>query len=195
MALKATLIRDLMMRVAVPDRIHIFGASGSGVTTLAVAIAERFGHAHLDVDSYFWEPTDPPFRKIREIPERQRMLADALDAHPRWVLSGSLCGWGDIFIPRFELAIFLHIPHEIRMSRIMERELLRYGKAIAEDGHMRAHHLEFIEWTSKYDSADESMRSLRLHEKWMTTLPCRRIRLEGDLTIEERLVRLASVTT
>ncbi len=176
--------------VPLPDKIHVFGASGSGATTLAAAIAERFGHTHLDVDHYFWEPTDPPFTKIREVPARQRMLDDALDSRLRWVLSGSLCGWGDIFISRFDLVVFLHIPHELRMSRIMAREKIRYGDAIAEGGAMRAHHLEFVEWASNYDTADESMRSLRLHQQWMATLPCRCIRLEGDLSTEERLARL-----
>lgn len=118
------------------------------------------------------------------------MLAADLDAHPRWVLSGSLCGWGGIFIPRFELAVFFHIPHELRMSRIMERERMRYGDAIAEGGAMRVQHLEFIECASKYDTADESMRSLGLHEQWMATLPCRCIRIEGDLSIEEHRARL-----
>ncbi len=175
--------------VAVPNRIHIFGASGSGATTLAEAIAARFGHTHLDVDHYFWMPTNPPFISMREVGARQRMLAADLDAHPQWVLSGSLCGWGDIFIPRFELAVFLHVSHGLRMSRLIERERVRYGDAIAEGGAMRAHHLEFIEWASKYDTADESMRSLRLHKKWIATLPCRCIRLEGDLSTADRLAR------
>jgi hypothetical protein len=38
------------------------------------------------------------------------------------------------------------------------------------------------------------MRSLRLHRQWMTTLPCRSIRLEGDLSLEERLVRLDAMS-
>jgi adenylate kinase family enzyme len=178
------------MTVPVPDKIHVFGASGSGTTTLAAAIAARFGHRHLDVDDFFWEPTDPPFQNIREVTARQRMLTSALDACPRWVLSGSLCGWGDIFIPRFELVVFLHIPHELRMSRILVRDRERYGDAIHEGGAMRAHHLEFIEWAAQYDTADEHMRSLRLHQNWMATLPCRCIRLEGDLTTAERIARI-----
>lgn len=159
-----------------PDRIHIFGAAGSGTTILAVAISERFGHTHLDTDDFFWEPTEPPYREIRPVATRQAMLGKALDEHPRWVLSGSLCGWGDIFIERFDLAIFLHVPDDVRMARIIAREQQRYGDAISENGSMWVHHLEFIEWASKYDTADESMRSLRLHEKWMPTLPCRCIR-------------------
>jgi len=38
------------------------------------------------------------------------------------------------------------------------------------------------------------MRSLRLHEKWIATLPCRCIRLEGDLSTEERLARLDGIS-
>ena len=176
--------------MSLPDRIHIFGASGSGTSTLAAAIGGQFGHTHLDTDTFFWEPTDPPFSEIRPVAARQAMLARALEAHRRWVLSGSLCGWGDIFIDRFELAIFLHIPHDVRMARITARERQRYGNAIEEGGALRAHHLEFIEWASKYDSADENMRSLVLHEKWMASLPCRCIRLEGDLSTRELLDQL-----
>ena len=175
---------------APPDPIHIFGASGSGTTTLAVAIGNRFGHTHLDTDDFFWERTDLPYREIRPVARRQAMLREALDERPRWVLSGSLCGWGDIFIERFDLAIFLHVPHDVRMTRIIARERKRYGDAISENGSLRRHHLEFIEWASKYDAADESMRSLRLHKKWMAMLPCRCIRIEGDMTTDERLEHL-----
>jgi cytidylate kinase len=130
---------------------------------LAVAIGDRFGHMHFDIDDFFWERTHPPYREIRPVATRQAMLREALDERPRLVLSGSLCGWGDIFIERFDLAIFLHVPHDVRMSRIIARERQRYGDAIAENGSLYRHHLEFIEWAS-YDAADESMRSLRLHK-------------------------------
>lgn len=173
--------------MSIADRIHIFGASGSGTSTLGAEIARRFGHIHLDTDTFFWLPSDPPFQVIREIPLRQHMLAFALDAHPRWVLTGSLCGWGDIFIPRFELAVFLLLPPTIRMARLKERERRRYGDAIEVGGPMHLHSQEFLAWAEQYDTADESMRSLRLHEKWMDTLPCRRIRIEGDLTTEDQI--------
>ena len=41
--------------------IHIFGASGSGTSTLGRAVAEKTGYAFLDSDDYIWAPTDPPF--------------------------------------------------------------------------------------------------------------------------------------
>ena len=41
------------------------------------------------------------------------------------MLSGSLCGWGDIYIPFFGLVVFLWIPHELRMGRLAAREVAR----------------------------------------------------------------------
>jgi adenylate kinase family enzyme len=179
--------------VSVVNRIHIFGASGSGTSTLGAELAERFEYRHLDTDNFFWEGTDPPFQRMREVGARQQMLARALDAYPRWVLTGSLCGWGDIFIPQFELAIFLLVPHEHRMARQRARERQRYGEGIERGGSLHQHHQEFIAWAEAYDTADETMRSLRLHEKWLSALPCPTVRIEGLLTVQEQIEQLLSL--
>jgi adenylate kinase family enzyme len=41
-------------------RVHVLGASGSGTTTLARALANHWSVPHADADDYFWVPTDPP---------------------------------------------------------------------------------------------------------------------------------------
>jgi adenylate kinase family enzyme len=176
------------------DHIHILGASGSGTSTLGDALARSFGYIHLDTDDYFWEPTEPPFQQTRERQQRQALLGAALDAHPRWVLSGSLCGWGDIFIPRFDLVIFLCVPQEIRMARLKAREQRRFGKAaLAPGGGMHAAHMSFLNWAAAYDEGGDDMRSRRRHEQWLASLPCPCIRLEGLLTVEEQVTRLEKV--
>ena len=111
-------------------RIHILGASGSGTTTLGRALAAHLQCPHFDTDNYFWLPTNPPFTQQREHTERQQLLMDAVTAHDAWVLSGSLCGWGDVAIPLFELVVFLQIPHDIRMERLRQREYERFGERI-----------------------------------------------------------------
>ena len=42
-------------------RIHLFGASGCGATTLGAVLGERLDVPHLEADNYYWVPTDPPF--------------------------------------------------------------------------------------------------------------------------------------
>jgi adenylate kinase family enzyme len=103
-------------------RIHILGASGSGTTTLGRALAERLQYPHFDTDDYFWVPTDPPYTHQRARTERQQLLMGDLTAHNAWVVSGSLCGWGDGAIPLFEFVVFLSIPSEVRMARLHRRE-------------------------------------------------------------------------
>ena len=91
------------------NRIHIVGASGSGTTTLAKALSKKEGFKHFDTDDYFWMETDPKFQEKRPVEERLRLLNRAFRECDRWVLSGSLCGWGDSLIPYFDLVIFLKL--------------------------------------------------------------------------------------
>lgn len=43
--------------------IHIFGASGSGTSTLGQAIRDALGYRWMDTDDYFWLPSIRPIRK------------------------------------------------------------------------------------------------------------------------------------
>ena len=44
-----------------PCRVLVLGATASGTTTLARALADRWSVPHADTDDYFWVPTDPPY--------------------------------------------------------------------------------------------------------------------------------------
>ena len=168
-------------------RIHVVGASSSGTTTLGAALAERLEAAHLDTDSFFWEATDPPFTTKRPEAERIALMEAAMAARPSWVISGSMMGWGDVFIPRLDLAVFLHLPAEVRLARLVERERSRYGAAIAPGGAMHAQHLEFIEWARAYDTPGFPGRSLERHLTWLAELPCPVIRIAGAPSREDSL--------
>jgi adenylate kinase family enzyme len=173
-----------------PNRIHILGASGSGTTSLASAIADKHGHRRLDTDDFFWVPTNPPFREKRPHDERLARLREALGSGP-WVLSGSLCGWGDPLIPEFDLVVFLVIPTPVRLARLRAREIARYGhQAVAAGGELHQAHVEFLEWAGRYDTGGLEMRSRALHEAWLAALPGAVLRLEGDRSVGEQLTQI-----
>ncbi len=167
-------------------RIHIFGASGSGTTTLAKSIANATGFTHFDTDDVFWIQTNPPFRTVREKKERQKLLRQALSKIDSWVISGCLCGWGDFAIPFFDLVVFLWVPPDIRMQRLEKREINRYGSEIKnpEDSRFETHK-GFLEWAEAYDSGGQDMRSKTRHEKWIADLKMPFLRIEGTQSIEE----------
>jgi hypothetical protein len=113
-----------------------------------------------------------------------------LTAHDSWVISGSLCGWGDVAIPLFELVVFLWIPHDVRMARLRQRELARFGERILPGGDMYEISQVFLTWAAAYDEGGFDMRSRRRHDQWLSTLPCPILCFEGEYTIEEQLAVL-----
>jgi len=76
----------------------------------------------------------PSFQVKRDTEVRQRKLLQDLDNSTNWILSGSLCGWGDMFIPKFDLVVYLWIPKELRMTRLLQREVQRYGAGTIKEG-------------------------------------------------------------
>ena len=167
-----------------PKIIHIFGASGSGTTTLAKEISARFGYFHMDTDDYFWMPTDPMFTAKRDKAERLALMKKDIENHEKIVISGSLCDWGDALIPYFDLAIRVVTDTETRLARLKEREYRRFGERIRKGGDMYDEHMKFLSWASKYDTADASMRSKAKHDQWQTLLSCPVITVDGTADIE-----------
>lgn len=175
-----------------PARIHIVGASSSGTTTLGAALAERLDARHLDTDSFFWEATDPPFTTKRPEQERVALMEAAMEGAPSWIISGSMMGWGEVFVPRLDLTVFLRVPQEVRMRRLAERERRRYGAAIEPGGALHQAHLEFVEWARAYEQPGFPGRSLERHRAWLALLPCPVIEIEGEPTLEESVERVLS---
>jgi len=173
------------------NRIHIFGASGSGTTTLALQLAERLSYRYLDVDDYFWILTNPPYCEIRSKAARLALLRQDLEAHKTCVFSGCIANWGEPLIPLIDTAIFIHAPTETRLQRLRARELARFGAtALMPRGAMYQQHRDLLVWAALYDTADEETRSRKRHEAWIQRLPCRVIELENVEPVERMVARI-----
>jgi adenylate kinase family enzyme len=155
-----------------PQRIHIFGASGSGTTTLGKALANTLSIAFFDADDYYWQKTEPPFTLKVPVEQRVHNLQSDLEKANNWVLSGSVVSWGDVFIPLFTLAIFITLPHDLRLERLRAREVERYGQRINVGGDMYEASQAFLDWASSYDTAGLEQRSLVTHQEWIQKLSC-----------------------
>jgi len=85
------------------------------------------------------------------------------------------------------LVVFLYVPSEIRLQRLMKRESQRYGDNILPGGSMYDQSKAFIDWASLYDEGGLDIRSKSLHEQWMLDLTCPILKIEGDTSIQERV--------
>jgi adenylate kinase family enzyme len=169
------------------QRIHILGAPGSGVTTLGKALAERLGFSHFDTDDYVWFTGDAlPYRRKRNPDHRRQLLKNDLEKTEAWVLSCALCGWGDVFISKFELVIYLWLPAEIRLARIRERETRRYGaKRLAPGGDLNLVFEKFLVWAAAYDLENENIRSRASELRWLERLTCPVLKIEAEMSISD----------
>ncbi|MBV8698533.1 hypothetical protein [Bradyrhizobium sp.] len=174
-------------------RIHITGASGSGVTTLGRALADALALPQHDTDDYFWQPTTPPYRTERDAADRLRLMREIFLPRAEWVLSGSLYGWGDGVIPHFDLVVFLVTPQEVRLRRLRAREATRFGADAVAPGGWRHEETEaFIEWASHYEDGSREGRTRAKHETWLAKLPCPVLRLDGSRPVAELVAAVAS---
>ncbi len=153
-------------------RIHVFGASGSGTTTLGKALSRELSCAHFDADDFFWLPTDPPYQEKTPKPQRIQAISSTLGPTGAWVLSGCIAGWGDWIKPRLSVAVFVRLPPTTRLRRLQAREKQEFGNRIEPEGDLHHSHLKFIQWAASYDTAEPPIRSLKLHQQWVASLSC-----------------------
>lgn len=171
-------------------RIHILGASGSGTSTLGMALSASKNYKFLDTDDYFWKTK---YSEINKVEDRVTLIQREIHNCTDWILSGSLCGWGNGFMQHFDLVIFVYLPQEIRMNRLKEREREKYGKDILPGGSRHMEYRAFTEWAGKYDSGGTEIRSKFTHEEWLKTLKCPILRFDGDFSVEQKLRRFDEI--
>jgi len=168
-------------------RIHLFGASGSGVTTLGKHLSQQLHYPYFDNDDFFWEESDPPFTIKRTPKLRNQLLKDKLaQTSGNYIVGASMVSWGDEWLEAFDLAVFLYVPPQVRLDRLKKREYERYGDVIYTDPQRHRQFLDFIEWAASYDDPTSQRRSIGVHLEWMARLKCELIRIDGVTSVEYR---------
>ena len=168
------------------------GAPGAGTSTLGKALAERLGCPYFDTDDVYWFTDDAlPYRRKRNPDHRRQILSERLASSKSWVLSGSLCGWGDVFIPQFDLVVWRWLPAVLRIARIEQRERQRYGDASLEPGgDLHVVFEKFKAWAAACDEDGGGLRSKQQELDWLRQLTCPVLKLEEDLGVDELLEKV-----
>jgi adenylate kinase family enzyme len=152
-------------------------------------LAEKLGVQQLDVDDFYWTPTDPPFTTKRSPEERVRLIRQELPEN-RWIITGSFVGWGDALIENINMIVFLDTPTPIRMKRLLDRETERYGNRIRPNGDMFETHAAFRQWASQYDDPTFSGRNRAKHEAWLAVQKVPVLRLDGTRHVGDLVVSI-----
>lgn len=165
-------------------RIYIFGASGTGTTTLGANVAAHLGLVHVDCDDHYWAPVEPPFSVKRTPQERVASMSAAL-GNRGWVLTGACSGWGRELIDQANLIVFATLPTSLRLKRLRVREKARFDDRIEEGGDMFQIHQDFMQWAKGYDNPDFQGRNIAAHEKWLAEQSKPTCRIDAQCLPEE----------
>jgi adenylate kinase family enzyme len=169
-------------------QINIIGASGVGKTTLGLALAKRLDVPHFDSDDYDHLPTDPPYQTPRTPEDRCSLLERDLVRAEGWILAGGAATWNPAPALEYTLHIFLSLPSDVRIQRLLDRERTLYGKRIMPGGDMEQQHREFMQWTAGYESStSEGTNTLEAHEALLQGSRCPVLRLIEPLSVGDAI--------
>ncbi len=133
--------------------IMIIGPSGSGKTTLGKIVAQKLGYPYFDVDDYIWKQnTDSPYTQMYTRDEKISRLSNDIAPYEHFVMAGSMSSFHYAFDDKFEMMVFLYAEPDIRVQRVHNRAIARFGERVLEGGDMHESHMKFLEENRKYEN-------------------------------------------
>lgn len=179
------MLQERWTKQKVDHRIHIFGPSGAGTSTLGRALATALSTQHFDTDDFYWLPTERPYSEKRSIPERHALMQTMFLPRASWILSGAMESWAQDIPDRFTLAIRLTLDPHLRHQRLVYRESRRCGCVKDWGDPICPRCTAFLTWADGYEAGDRPGRSLARHLAWEKTLPCPVLVLDSASPVRE----------
>ena len=164
--------------------ILIVGLNGCGKTTLGRALAARLGWLRLDVEDYYFPDMTVPYANARSKDEVRRRMLEDIRAYGDFVLSSVRADLGEAIRSHAALAAWLQAPAGLRMSRIEQRELQRFGARVLPGSDMYEGQRRF--------HAMAAARTDASVEEILIGLDCPVLALDAALPIEVNVERILS---
>ncbi|MCL2108785.1 MAG: AAA family ATPase [Oscillospiraceae bacterium] len=153
-----------------PKGIIVFGANGSGKTTIARELARTLDLKQIDHEDYCFEKSDIPYTVERSNEEIEALMLGDVEKFGRFVISACKGDFGDVIPQYYELAVYTEAPLELRIERVKRRGIERYGERVQKGGDMYEQQLDFVDFVAN--------RPLSEFEEWAKTLTCPVIRID-----------------
>ncbi|MGA1370441.1 MAG: hypothetical protein ACO3Z6_02465 [Pseudomonadales bacterium] len=116
---------DAPGRVALGDRVHVYGSSCSGKSTLGAELAERLDCPFVELDAMNWLPGWVGLDKTD--PEAFSARIRSATMGPRWIVAGSYTRHSqETFWPHLDTLIFLDLPRWQLIVRVIRRSWRRW---------------------------------------------------------------------
>ena len=169
--------------------ILICGLNGVGKSTLGKRLAERLGRRFIDNEDLYFPKTDTKYTYSdpRGKAEVIRLLEEQIEKDRCFVFAAVKGDYGDKLISLVDCIVVIDVPREIRLARVRERSFQKFGERILAGGDLAERENA---WFAQVEHRPEDYV-----EKWLETIDCPVIHMDGTRPIEENVEYLASVLT
>ena len=169
--------------------ILICGLNGSGKSTLGKELADRIGYEFIDNEDLYFPKTDAGyiFSAPRSKEEAVWLLEEKIKGNSRFVFAAVKGDYGEKLAASLDQIVLIEVPKEVRNRRVRERSFEKFGERILPGGDL---YKKETAWFSLTDSRPENYT-----EKWLETVNCPVIRVDGTLPVQQNADYLVSVLT
>lgn len=159
----------------------ICGLNGSGKSTLSRALAEHLGWRFIDNEDLYFPKDDPDylFAHQRTQEEVERLLLEEVQRDERFVFAAVKGNYGDAVLPYYKAAVLVEVPREIRLQRVQQRSLDKFGDRAKPGGDL----YEREKWFFDHISA----RPEDYASRWLDTMNIPILQVDGTRPVGENL--------
>ena len=165
--------------------ICVCGLNGSGKTTLAGALAKKINFIHMDIEQYYFTSTHNPYASSKTRGEVERLLLEDIKKNPCFVFSAVSGNMTPEINENYTLVVYLDVPLDVRMKRIRQRAIDKFGDRVLPGGDMYEQEEKFFAFAEK--------RTPEKIEDWLKTLSHKVLRLDGTKPIQENVEHIKSL--
>ena len=165
--------------------ILVCGLNGAGKSTLGKALAEKLRFHFIDNEDLYFPKTDPdyPYASPRSREEAESLLLREIQVHKDFVFASVKGDYGEAVRACFRYAVLIEAPREVRLQRVRERSLQKFGNRALPGGGLYEQEEDFFRLVSS--RAEDAV------EEWAKVLACPVLRVDGAKPITENLAFLA----
>lgn len=166
--------------------IILCGLNGSGKSTLGRALAESLGWRFIDNEDLYFPKNDPDYLYggQRTQAEVERLLLAAVREDDRFVFAAVKGNYGEAVLPYYERAVLVEVPRELRLRRVQQRSLDRFGDRAMPGGDL----YEREKWFFDHISARPEDYAAR----WLATVDIPVLRVDGTRPVGENIALITA---
>lgn len=159
--------------------IAIVGGNGSGKSTFGKALADMLGYKHIDVEDYAFRDSAVPYTESRPVSEMRKMIFRDIQKHGDFALSSVGGDMGEEINALYKTIVYIQVPLDVRMERVKQRAIDRFGNRVLSGGDMYVQEQEFLNFVA--------VRTLERTDRWVQKAGLPVIYVDGTTPVADNL--------